>query len=67
MCEVVRQVVLKGRQKKSPETAAFFSKGIEVVPFDQRSEETLGEVSRIVGCRSPTPHVRIQGIPVGLT
>src|SRR4029434_6054492 len=66
-CEVVRNVVLQRREEKSPETAAFFSKRIEVAPFDQRSEETLSEISRIVGCRATTPDIRIQWIPVGLT
>jgi hypothetical protein len=59
--------VLQGRQKKSPKTAAFFLKRIEVAPFDQGSEETLGEISRIVRCRTVTPDIRIEGIPVGLT
>jgi hypothetical protein len=65
--EVVRKVVLQRRQKKSPKTAAFFLKRIEVAPFDQRSEETLGKISCIVRCRAATPDIRIQGIPVGLT
>jgi hypothetical protein len=59
--------VLQRREEKSPETAAFFSKRIEVAPFDQRSEETLGKISRIVGCRAATPDIRIKGIPVDLT
>jgi hypothetical protein len=67
VCKVVRKVVLQGRQKKSPETAAFFSKRIEVAPFNQEGEETLSEISRIFGCRTATPDIRIQGIPVGLT
>jgi hypothetical protein len=67
VCEVVRKVVLQGRQKESPETAAFFSKRIEVAALDQESKEALSEVSRIVGCRTATPDIRIQGIPVGLT
>jgi len=40
--EVIRKVVLQGREKKSPKTAPFFLKRIEVAPLDQESEETLG-------------------------
>src|SRR6185295_13834648 len=65
-CEVVRKVVLQGRQKKSPETAAFLSKRIEVAPLDQGSKEALGEIPRIVGSRAATPDIRIERIPVGL-
>jgi hypothetical protein len=59
--------VLHRRQKKSPEAAAFFSKRIEVAPFDQESKEALSEIPRIVGSRAATPDIRIQGIPIGLT
>src|SRR5262249_19606898 len=60
--EVIRKIVLQRRQKKSAKTAAFFSKRIEVATFDQRSEEALGKISRIVRRRATAPDIRIQGI-----